>query len=681
MYKIWEEKKQNEAKVAEYMEKYSVSETAARVLYNRTGENDELASAFFDSEPERLFDPFSLDGMDKAVSRIKRAVRDGEVMAVYGDYDVDGITSSALMVRYLRSRGALVDFYIPSRTEEGYGINLTALQNIRNNGVSLVITVDNGITAAKEINAAGEFGLDVIVTDHHECKAEVPDCVAVINPKLSENYPFKDLAGVGVAFKLICALEGPGSERAILDAYGDIIALGTIADVVSLLSENRIITKYGLSVMNEGRACAGLRALIELCNLTEKRITPSVVGFVLAPRLNAAGRMGPTQYAVNLLLDEDREKLMKIAADLCEENRIRQETEAELMEQAERLLPPRECIKDDRIIILEGQGWHHGVIGIIASKLTDKYHVPSVLLSSDGETAKGSGRSIPGFSLFEALSASSSHLFKYGGHELAAGLSLKCSEIESFREDMKHYAAEKITDDMLVTRLAYECRLDPAKADLALYRELNRFEPFGTGNSAPLFLLSGLKILKSVPLSQRKYTRLSLTDGNRQITALCFDRCYDSLDAAEGDTVDIIASLSENDFRNRITVQLVVKDLRPSSEAEGFGPVDIASIEKSAVPDITELRAVYKYFRQRVRDSVFTVGYRSLSEHIFTEQYVRISPEKLDVALHVLMELGIFRFSRDDGGIALKMLMSSGKVNIASSQSYRYLLEKYNLTV
>ena len=674
MRKLRQKSVQDEKTVSDYRKEYRISETAARVLYNRVGDDRSAADLFLSAVPFEYYDPFLLSDMDRAAARLKKAIENRERVVVYGDYDVDGITSVSLMLKYLTSKGLTPDYYIPDRAGEGYGMNIAALRKLRSEGASLVITVDNGISAFDEITEGEAAGLDFIITDHHESDGRVPEATAVINPKISPDYPFRELAGVGVAFKLICAVEGKGSEKKILSEYGEIIAVGTIADVVPLLSENREIAKVGLRKMNRGDVCPGLAALIGLLNKNGREITSSTIGYMLAPRINAAGRMGTTEKAVGLFMAATPEEAVFYAEALCEENRVRQETEQRIMEEAEEALEKQVDLSKDKVMVISGHGWHQGVIGIIASRLTDRYYLPSVLISEENGAAKGSGRSIAGFNLFEAFSACSEYLDKFGGHELAAGLSLDAANIDVFRKAINEYAEKKMTDDVMLARITAECELGFGDVDLTLCREMSRFEPCGTANPQPIFLIKGLRVLSVAPLSSRRFSRFLLSDGRNELSAVCFDIPYDSLICGAGDRINVMATVSENVFRDKASAQLTIKDIELTSGNPAAPELDIVS-EKDA-PSVEELRQIFLYFKARALERCEILGLNPLAEHICSDRGVQISKTKALLAVMIFNELGIIKTKNRDLGLVIASTNFNGKVDLNDSEIYRILKSK-----
>ena len=513
----------------------NISYVTARLLANRGYTDADLARGFLRKETAFLHDPFLLADMDNAVKRILEAVYNGEKIVIYGDYDVDGVTAVTVLYTYLHNCGADVRYYIPNRIGEGYGVNFDALKSFSEDGCTLVITVDTGITANDEIEKAKALGLDVIITDHHECREILPDAVAVVNPCRPDcTYPFGELAGCGVAFKLVCALEMKRSGSNLYEAtkkaaadFCEFVAIGTIADVMPLVDENRIIVSYGLKLL-ENTENIGLSALMRASGLIsldadggiiKKKITSSAVGFTIAPRLNAAGRISSAELSVELLLCRDRLRAEELSAELCEINRQRQAEENSIIEEAEKKIE-LQCREDDRVIVLDDDHWHHGVIGIVCSRLTDKYNLPSILISFEhnmGDTpsfddiGKGSGRSIRGLNLFEALAYSSDLLEKYGGHELAAGLSMTRGNLDSFRRVINKYADEKLAGENFCRIVDIDLLLYPEEISQRLADELYLLEPFGTGNVQPVFETDRLIISEITPLSGGKHTKLTLS--------------------------------------------------------------------------------------------------------------------------------------------------------------------------
>ena len=510
-----------------------------------------------------LHDPLLMRDMDKAVARIRQALTQGEKIAVFGDYDVDGITATVLLVHYLRSQGADCTKFIPRRVEDGYGLGKDALQNLRDQGVSLVITVDCGITGVEEAQFAREIGLDLVITDHHECKDVLPDAVAVVDPKRSDcPYPFKSLAGVGVALKLVLAL-GKGHEEELLQRYCTLTAIGTVADVMRMSDENRTIVHRGLSTIAETKFI-GLIALLKETCLWDREITSIQIGYILAPRINAAGRMGQAELAADLLLTDDCAHAELLSRELCDLNRERQAVEQEIFAQAVEQL---ESLPEDQrhALVLSSEVWHQGVVGIVASRLSEKYSCPSFMIHLQNGKGKGSCRSYGGFNLFTALEACSDLLADFGGHELAAGFNIYEEDIPAFRERMNRYVYEHLDGKIPVSALDVDVVIHETE-DLTI-EEINSLallEPYGSGNARPVFALMGLKVESLQNVGQNRHLKLRLSKGNRHFDAIFFSTTAEDCAITPGCRVDAAFYLQINEFRGTSSVQLQMIDLRPS---------------------------------------------------------------------------------------------------------------------
>ena len=530
----------------------------AAILSRRGMEEAAQARAFLRGGAEQLSDPLELTDMISAVQRLSRAIATGEHVAVYGDYDVDGITAACLLSDYLRGRGLECETYIPDRLAEGYGLNTAAIDEIADRGVTLIVTVDCGVTNIEETEYAARRGIDMIVTDHHECQEALPEAEAVVDPKRPDSSGAGTcLAGVGVAFKLVCAMDGDVGK--MLERYGDLVAVGTVADVMPLLEENRYITGYGLTMINSGRCRPGFRALIREAGVGDKRLTASTIGYSLAPRINAAGRLGKTRLAVRLLETSDRREAEALAAELCSQNRQRQELELSIWKEAVELLGDR---RPDTPIVLAGENWHPGVIGIVASRLTDAYGVPAVMICLDGENGKGSCRSIGSFNLYEALSECSDCLEGFGGHAMAAGITIRSDMVDDLRRKLgEYYLAHP---DSSVSALEAELRVDDAELlSMECVESLDLLEPCGNGNPRPLLYLDGAVLEQVTPIGGGKHLRLRVSSLGESFDCVFFSQTAEALGARAGQTVDLIFVPQINEFRSRRSVQLVVTDLRP----------------------------------------------------------------------------------------------------------------------
>ncbi len=534
------------------------SEILSILLAERGFTDAQKAEQYVTCQAE-LCDPFSLLDMDKAVRRIEQALDQFERIAVYGDYDADGVTATALLYQYLSSREADVLYYIPEREGEGYGLHTSSIDALHEQGVSLIVTVDNGISAVEEVRYAASLGMDVVITDHHQPGDALPQAVAVVDPhRIDCPSPFKDFAGVGVAFKLVQALEGEDPSIA-LDQYADLICIGTIGDVVPLTGENRVLAGRGLKELSQGSRF-GIQAMLDAAGLGGQELTGANVAFILAPRINAAGRVASPQLAARLLLAEDEEEAEGLALQIEDANRRRQQIEGEISLQVTEMLAKEPERALDRVIVLAGEGWHKGVIGIVASRLVEKYGRPCILLSIEGDTAQGSGRSIAGFSLYKALSQSSQHLLRFGGHTMAAGMNLKVDQIDAFRQAINRYAAT--IDPFPIPELKLDCRLKPSALSVEAIRDLCMLEPFGSGNPKPVFGLSSMRLDDAQPLGGGKHVKLSLSRDGRTVSAVQFRQEFDRFPYRTGEMLDVAVQLEENQFRGDISLSVFVKDIR-----------------------------------------------------------------------------------------------------------------------
>lgn len=535
----------------------------ATILMNRDIDEPEH---FINPTEESLLDPFLMHGMKKAVLRILSALENNEKIAIYGDYDVDGITSTAIMVKFLRSRRADVIYYIPDRLEEGYGINKGAIDKIAESGVTLLITVDCGITAVSEIEYAKTKGIDTIITDHHECKDEVPDAFCLLNPKQPDcTYPFKKLAGVGVAFKLLQALtlEMRFHMRELIEEYVDLVAIGTVADVMSLVGENRVIVKKGLELLSYTMN-KGIRALADVAEIDLANVQTGTIGFAIAPRINAAGRMGDPRCAVELLLATDDMTAKRYAEQLNNENRERQETEIKILEDALNMIENTPSYKDDFVLVLAHDNWHHGIIGIVASKISERFNKPCILISTDETTGKGSGRSIKAFNLFKALEHCQDKLLKFGGHELAAGLSISPENIDEFRREINAYAKSTLTQEDFVPLLYIDSELPPQYINMNTAEKLSVLEPYGMGNSSPVFYAKNLTVSQKRPLSDGKHIKLTLRSGEYLVDAVGFNMGELNDEINNDELLDIAFNVDINIYRGMRQLQVILKDVKKS---------------------------------------------------------------------------------------------------------------------
>ena len=561
-YRAWQVNRPDLAQAKHLAQAIGAPMLLARILVARGLSTPEQAAALL-IQDQPLSDPYLLKDMDKAVERIEQALDSEESMVVFGDYDVDGVSATALLFDHLRSMGADVRCMLPSREGDGYGLSRHALESLAAKGCTLVITVDNGISAVEEAAYARELGLDLIITDHHLVPEVLPQAVAVIDPKRSDDTsPFKELCGAGIAFKLCAALDHCDPND-LLDFCGDLAALATVADVVPLVGENRTIVKAGLAAMQNTER-PGLLALMEAAGLEGHTIEADNVSFGLAPRLNAAGRMGSASAALQLLLCENPDRAQQLAGDLCACNTARQETEHEIMAQVEAQLAAQPSLRSDRVIVLWGQNYHSGVVGIVASRVVEHFGRPALIISMQDGEGKGSGRSVEGFNLHSALAACGDLLIRYGGHAMAAGLSIREENLEEFRRRINAWARREYpVFHQPPLKLDVTVRLD--ELDVDQVRGLEYLAPCGNCNPAPLFLLEDAEIEGVYSVSEGRHCRLRLRQGDRALYAVWFGVSPQQLAYQPGDRVDAALSLSVfESARSGPMVSARIKELRPA---------------------------------------------------------------------------------------------------------------------
>ncbi len=540
----------------------------ANLLLNRDIKCDDF-KAFLSKSKQSVLNPFTMLDMDKAADRVVSAIQNGESIVIYGDYDVDGITATALLYDFLKSVGACVDYYIPDRIDEGYGINIMAVNKLVKSGTKLLITVDCGITAIGEVEFAKLQGMDVIITDHHTCKERIPDAaVAVVNPKRNDDeYEFDALAGVGVAFKLVMAVSMRLGRSAgeCFDRYCDLAAIGTIADVVPLVNENRIITEKGLCAL-QNPVRPGIKALLEVAQIADKKVTVSTVAFALAPRLNAAGRVGTAKTAVELLLTDSDTQARDIAFELDNANKERQSTEHTISEEAQSLIDADKDFEDKKVVVLAKESWHNGVIGIVASKIMEKYYRPCILISLNEGRGKGSGRSIENFNLFDALTACSDTLINFGGHRAAAGLEVSEENIPLLTEKINKYAKEVLTDADMHPVVKIDCMLGGINLNISTARMLSALEPYGMGNEAPVFATKDARVISATAVgADGKHLRMQVEKDGVRVNCIGFGMSECLNEISQGSCVHIAYKLDINNYQGKETVQLILLDVKASS--------------------------------------------------------------------------------------------------------------------
>ena len=626
---------------------------------------EEMHSLLYGGE-ELLHDPMLLVGMPEAAARLRLAVERGEKTAVYGDYDVDGITSTCLLTDYLRSKGLDCIPYIPDRSEEGYGLNNSAVDTLREQGVSLIITVDCGITAREEARYAASLGVDMVVTDHHECgDGPLPEAAAVVDCKRpDEVYPNRYLAGVGVAFKLVCACEG--ESHAMLERYCDLVAIGTVADVMPLVGENRFLVRRGLEKIDRAPR-PGIAAMLRESSLDSKKLTASMIGFSLAPRLNAAGRLGCPITAAKLLMTDDPAEATRLAVELCELNRRRQSIETEIWNEANAMLS---SAAPDAPIVLASEKWHQGVIGIAASRLAEQYSLPAIMVCLNDGVGKGSCRSYGGFNLFDALSACSEHLIGFGGHALAAGLNIRGEKLADFRAALAAYYRDnrpapvpEVKSELLIC--------DPALLEIDNVRSLDLLEPFGNANPRPTMCLCGVPLESSAEVGGGKHLRIRVRLGRELIEGIFFSHTERELGVRAGDRVDVAFTPQINEFHGHSSVQLLLSALRPHDPAPLCAR--ILSGDRSALwaaapfcPERPDFVRVWHMAEQS--------GYRfpDTEEALLSAAPPGMAEETFCLCLAVLREAGLI--ASPDGRICgAGAVRIEGKADLEATEIYRAL--------
>lgn len=560
MKKKWQLFETDKYKINELSEKFNISKLLATILINRNIDESDIP-VFLNPTRNDFHDPFKMPDMEIAVDRIIKAINNNEKTIIYGDYDVDGITSITVLKKFLNDRGLQVDTYIPNRLEEGYGLNINAVKKIADQGYTLMITVDCGITCIDEIDYANSLGIETIVTDHHEVGNMLPNAIAVVDSKRSDNkYQFRELAGVGVAFKLCQAIgiKLELEEKEYLK-FLDIVCIGTISDIVPLIDENRVITKLGLKLVKQTRNL-GLRSLIN--SIGYKNIDSTCISFGLAPRINACGRLGHADDALKLFLSNDISEINQLTKKLNDYNLLRQAIEKEIYDEAINQIE-NDKLYEKNAIIVSGKNWHHGIIGIVSSKITDLYFKPSILLCDEGEIEKGSGRSIPGFDLHNALMKCQDKIEKFGGHAMAIGITLKKSNVKEFIDEFEKIADESEIDK-IVPIINIDAKIDLSEINIEIIKSLNYLEPFGEGNKKPNFVFKNMKITSIRSLGDGKHLKMTLKSNNTTIDSIGFNLGNLVDEYKIGDKIDVVGNIEVNEFNGNQNLQIVLKDLMHS---------------------------------------------------------------------------------------------------------------------
>lgn len=679
---IWKMNEVDEAVVQKIMSFEKMPYVIACLLANRGIDTKEVFEEYYHVSKDSFHDPFLMLDMDLGVKRILEARDKQESIVIYGDYDVDGVTSTSVLYMFLDEIGCRVDYYIPDRHEEGYGINVEALEQLKASGADLVISVDTGITAVKQVDRANEIKLDMIITDHHECQEEIPRAIAVINPKRADNqYPFKMLAGVGVAFKLIQGIARTIGVENKIYKYLDLVAVGTVADIVPLYGENRVITKLAFETMGHSWN-EGLRALIKVADIEGKKMTAGRIGFGIGPRLNAAGRIKHAKEAVKLFISHDKELCMNIAEELDEVNKKRQELEKQIYKEAVDIIESTMKPEEKHIIVVSSKGWHHGVIGIVASKLVERYYRPVIILAIEEGVASGSARSVEGFSIFAALNANKEIFDKFGGHEMAAGMSFKAELISKLDEGLNAYAKEVMTQDTLVPKIKVDMNLSLEEVNISLIEEIQKMEPFGIGNREPTFKCSGA--VKSIRKIGKELTHLRIELGEataKQGVGFSMGEVADWLGVNQEATC--ICSLDINEWRNIRKPQIMLKDIRHKEAVyDALKEIIYAhktidyidehqSINKDECPTREDYTNFYRYLMKKDKVYEWHVYYTKLME-LFAIKQARII-RKYFIMLEVFSELELLTYEIHDFYMSFELIKGK-KVDLTDSKLYNEFL-------
>jgi len=651
--KKWNIAEANPANALRISEKFGISLLAAKILCAR-GFEDKDVNDFLTTDEKSFYNPFLLNDMHKAVDRIELALNNGEKIAVYGDYDVDGITSTFILYDYLKAKGADIIYYIPDRISEGYGINIGAIDKLSNLGVKLIITVDVGITACKEVDYASSLGIDFVITDHHSLKDELPRAVAVVNPKItSSGYPFDALAGVGVAFKLIYALSK--MDNKIFNQYCDIAAVGTIADMVSLKGENRYIASKGIEKL-KNTTNQGIRAIMQIAGLSLFDVCSADISFGIAPRLNAAGRMADASLSVELLLDKNSKTALEKAEKLDEFNHLRQKEEQQIFEEAINIISQNKYY-DDNFIIVAKEGWANGIIGIVSSKLTERFYKPSAVVSINPDgTGKASGRSIKGINIFDVLGACADNLVKFGGHELAAGFTVREGKIDDFRNEINNYVSDIINDEILTPSIDVDCKISLGDITLDNAHSLEILEPYGIDNNMPLLCVHGVEIVSIRYTHNRKHGFITVSDGvaTRELPAFSI---ADTLKKySVGDYIDVAGTLGINTFRGKTHPQFIVRDIH------------ISVLNKCVSRG--ELAIIFSDIRSKITKGI-TLFDKRVTLSISHRKKAEMTSPKIQTALSIFSELKILNILESEDGFTITEGVNfKSKTNLQDSETF-----------
>ncbi|HBE15127.1 MAG TPA: single-stranded-DNA-specific exonuclease RecJ [Ruminococcaceae bacterium] len=668
--KKWVTRKLNKDNAVAISQRYDLPMLIAMLLDIR-GITDEDEIIDFLSNETLTASPFEIKDMDKAVERIQRAIEDGERICVYGDFDADGVTSTALLYSYLSDIGADAMYYIPSRESEGYGMHRESIDRLYERGVKLIITVDNGIAAVDEVAYAKTLGIDTVITDHHAIPETLPDAVAVVDLHRPDcNSSFKELSGVGVAFKLVQAIEGEYADvDGLLENYSDLAAIGTVGDIVALRGENRVLVKNGLRHINNGDRL-GISALAEDAGLSGKSISAGNLSFTLVPRINAGGRLGLSKKSVTMLLTDDEEYAADIAAELSSDNTERQQIERDILGEIDGMIRQNPSLVNNPIIVVYGEGWHKGVIGIVASRIKEVYAKPAVVISMEGDMCRASGRSVSGFSLIDAVFSCSDILTQCGGHPMAVGFGIKRRQIESFIQRINRYT---LTHPVPQPVLELDCKLNPAQLNVELVRGLSLLEPYGAGNPTPLFGLYNMTLRDIREIGGGKHLRLTLSRGESTVYALRFSTTLAEFPYSAGDVVDLAVTLDINTYNNNENLSIFIRDMRFADREEDEtlrskecferfcrGEIISADEASSLLPDRSEFAVVYRFLRANG-------GYRYSFDSLLHRINADIGYGKLRVILECMNELRLIEIDEGMYDFTVRLCEVGAKVDLDTS--------------
>ena len=685
-------------KVEKITENFKINKLTAKLLINRGYETKEKIEVFLNKSKDLLHDPLLMSDMEKGIKRVNKAFLDKEKVMIYGDYDVDGISSVCLMYTYLKNLGIEVYYYIPDRFEEGYGINNDAINKAFEKNIDLIITVDTGITAANETRYAKEMGIDIVITDHHECPKILPEAAAIVNPKKQDcPYPFKELAGVGVAFKFISAYdlkyENNNKINFKFEDYCEFVAMGTVADIMSLTGENRVMVDIGLKKMKNSNNL-GINAILEsyFKYKEKKNVSTDIISFYISPRINAAGRLAKADMAVNLFLTKNKNEAEIIAEELSVLNKKRQETEKEIFIQAENQLNEIEEKEKKKIIILHADNWNQGVIGIVASKLSEKYNKAFILFAKDsGEIYKGSCRSVKNINIIELLTMCSDILIKYGGHERAAGLSAKYENIKKLDRKLNNYINKndiEIEDDKIYN---IECEIKADNITFDIIREFEILEPFGNDNPVPLFAVIGCKIMNITQIGENKHIRIDFNQNNIFFEAVYFNMDPDKFIFNKNDIIDLVCNININEFMNKKKVQYIIRDMRLNKdfhreyyfEKENYinflknsGGI---KINNEDIPERDDFKYLYIFLLSLFeKETMYEYEYNinKLQNKYFEFSHKHYSRLKFRIILDIFKETDIIYIDHDFENIKkIKINNKLDKINLYNSEIYKKLME------